>query len=187
MQFLMSDVAQFSQQPKDLPNGLPKSFLTADCRYHGVWCKQLKCNRQCKQLKPYIRCNLCNLCNLCLHGSTRRTAFGILVKSKDKQFSNDVLHQGLWKSKEISAPRHCFCYCSRCYPALNPMRGNLMATVLWQKATTFQYILIHFPGFVLSHGGKKKVIRWFYQFLPSSIKYVQYSQTLFIPLFNSIH
>ena len=56
-----------------------------------------------------------------------------------------------------------------------------------QHFNTFQYILIHFPGFVLSHGGKKKVIRWFYQFLPSSIKYVQYSQTLFIPLFNSIH
>ena len=56
-------------------------------------------------------------------------------------------HQGLWKSKEISAPRHCFCYCSRCYPALNPMRGNLMATVLWQKATTFQYISIHFDTF----------------------------------------
>lgn len=104
-------------------------------------------------------------------------------------FSKD--HQGLWKSKEISAPRHCFCYCSRCYPALNPMRGNLMATVLWQKATTFQYISIHFDTFswFCTQPFRKEEsdkVR-FYQFLPSSIKYVQYSQTRFISLFNSIH
>lgn len=29
-----------------------------------------------------------------------------------------------------------------------------------QHFNTFQYILIQFPGFVLSHSGKKKVIKW---------------------------
>lgn len=90
-----------------VPNAIPNvwcgilwnnqtAFLMFLCRLQvsaRILVLELKCNRQCKQLKPYIRCMRCSLCNLCLHGSTRRTAFGILVKSKDKQFSNDV-HQG---------------------------------------------------------------------------------------------
>ncbi len=111
---------------------------------------KLKCNLQCKQLKPSIRCircnicSLCSLCNLCLHGSTRRTAFGILVQEICQRCSTKA---HCWTPKKSRRPRYCFCYCSRCYPALNPetLQGNLTATVLWQKATS--NISIHFDTF----------------------------------------
>lgn len=138
------------KQPNDLPNDLPN---VSDCRLQVsrslVQAAQMQPAMQAAQaihpmqpmqpmqpMPPWI-----NPQNSVWH-------LGWFLKTSNFQtmfFTKD--HQGLWKSKEISAPRHCFCYCSRCYPALNPMRGNLMATVLWQKATTFQYISIHFDTF----------------------------------------